>query len=366
MLEEGKIPVHQALLLIINSQTVIAYSFLPALTAPPANQDVWLAELLAWPFMMILSLPALALALRFPQEGLIKCCLSVLGKVGAAIGLLYVWLFLHIGATSLRYLGEFMTTVPMPETPILVFTLAIALVAASAVRNGLEVIGRLADAIVPLTLIGVLLVLVLVVNEADMKALAPILEKGWGPVALGSFITAARLNEQLVLAMLVPYLTEPKAVLKVAAQAAAGIVAVFVSITVFIIAVFGASQAATRAFPFFALVRMVNLGDVIERIEVIHMAIWVLGILLRTATYFYLSVLGLGQIFGLKTYRPIVFPLGGLMVALSIWSFGSLVDLLKFTSPQILVPYLLFFTCVLPLFLLFVSIVTAKKGLEKC
>jgi spore germination protein KB len=266
----------------------------------------------------------------------------------------------------MRYLAEFMTSVPMPETPTLAFIIPIALLAASAARNGLEVIGRLADAVVPLTLVGVLIVLILVAKEADMKALLPILEKGWQPVALGSFLTAARFNEPLVLAMMVPSLTEPKAVLRVVTVAAAGVVAVFVSITVLVIGVFGTSQAVTRVFPFFALVRMVNLGDVIERIEVVHMAIWVLGIVLRTAIYFYLAVLGVAQIFGLRTYRPIVLPLAALMVVLSVWSFDSLADLLKFTSPEILVPYLLFFTWLIPLFLLLLAIIRAKKGSEQC
>ncbi|WP_148133990.1 GerAB/ArcD/ProY family transporter [Candidatus Formimonas warabiya] len=363
MLEEGKITGRQVLLLLIMNRLVIAFTYVPAINSPPQNQDVWIAIALSLPLTILFSIPALLLALRFPRLSPIQYSRTLLGKSGIFVGLLYIWFFLHTGAIALRQFGEFMATVPMPETPLLVFILGIAVIAVSAARNGLEVMGRMADMITPLAIGTILLVVMLVAKEADLKVLTPVLEKGIAPVLYGAFtISTLPVDNMMIISMVLPYLNKPRGVSRVVIGAFVINTVLFVIITVSIITVFGVAQAQTRTFPTLGLMRLVNLGGIIERIEMLHMGIWVLGNMIKVSIFCYLAVLGLGHLFRLQTYRPIVLPVGALMTALSIWLFDSLVDLSEFTSYKVAPYYALFFNTVIPLILLVIAFVTGKRG----
>jgi spore germination protein KB len=363
VLEKGKITARQLVFILIISRLVIPTTHLPVLTSPPANQDVWLAVLLS-PFMTImLAAPLVFLAIRFPGLTLIQWGPLLLGKAGAVIGFFYVWFFLHNAAITLRTTAEFMTSVSMPETPLLVLIMLLAFICALAAVNGLEVIGRMAELICILLLGAVLLQFVLALPEMELKALQPVLEEGIGPVLLGAFYISPRLVELLVLAMAVPYLNKntPRQVMGVLAGNLAIFTVFFLLIVLGVIMVFGAAKAQAYTFPYLSLSRIISIGDVIDRIEIIHLSVFIMSVFIKVAAFFYLAVLGLSQLLNLQTYRPLVFPLGALLVALSVWLFNSLPDLIRFTSYQVWTSYALLFITVFPLLFLLVALVRKKK-----
>jgi len=366
VLEGGKITPRQAIFILVISRLTIPLTALPDLSAPPANQDVWLAGLLAAVPTMVIITPPLLLVLRFPGHNLIQCSRLLLGRAGAVIGLLYVWFFLQVGATCLRLSGEYMTSVPMPETPLSAFLLFMAVIAASAVRNGLEVMARMADIIFPVIAGSIIMVVVLVSKEADVKALLPVMEEGLSPVLHGAFTTSSRLVEILALVMVLPHLNmaKPGVVWKIMLYTVAVFTAFFVIIILAVIAVLGPAQAQTYTFPFMSLTRLISLADIIERIEGTHLGIWLMGVFIKVSLYYYLAALGLSQLMGLKTYRPLVLPVGALLVVLSIWLFDSLPALYRIIQYQIWTPYALVFISGIPLFLLVVAMVT-KKGVKQ-
>jgi spore germination protein KB len=165
----------------------------------------------------------------------------------------------------------------------------------------------------------------------------------------------------LIISMVVPYLNKPRGVSRIVIWTFIINNVIFVIIIMSIIMTFGVQQAQIRTFPTFGMMRLIRLGNVIERLEMIHMAIWVLGYILKVAVFCYLAALGLGQLFKLQTYRPLVLAVGALMVVLSIWLFDSIVDLSQFTSFKIAPYYSLFFNTVIPLFLVVVALITGKK-----
>ncbi|MBC7342499.1 MAG: GerAB/ArcD/ProY family transporter [Clostridia bacterium] len=182
----------------------------PALfTAPPANHDVWLNALGAMLLSPLLLLPLLALARRFPQQTLVQYCQALLGPMGKIIGLLYIWFFVHLGAIYLRQFTELFTSVTMPETPPVVFSVAMAVLAAVAVRSGLEVIGRMVELIGPFVFFSVSLVVLLLAKDVRLENLLPVMEKGFLPNLYGSIAVVLRYVEIVFLAMISPYLSEP-------------------------------------------------------------------------------------------------------------------------------------------------------------
>lgn len=361
MLEEGRISYKQLILLILVSRSIITITYLPALNEPPANQDSWLASLLYYPIQLLIALPIYFLWKRFPDQTIIQYSQTLFGKLGKVFGVLILWYFLHSTALALSQYGFFLTTAVMPETPILFFALTLVLISAYATTKGLEVIGRLSELFTPLIMFAIITIFFLLFNNMNLKILTPVLEKGVLPILQGSWIYNGRSIEVLELAMLLPYLNTPKKVKSVFLISFALVSIFFVITTIPVLTVFGVTEAQSRAFPVFSVIRLVRVGDFLERIESVHMAIWTLGAFIKVTINYYLIVLGLSQLCNLKEYKPLILPIGTILIPLSLLVGPSIVELREFLSYKTLVPYSYFFILFLPCLLLLAAIVR-KKG----
>lgn len=364
MLEEGKVTSKQLVQLIFISRIVVTLTYFPILVAPPKNQDVWLAELISFPMMLILSIPLYLLWERFPHRSIIQYSEIITGKLGKFIGVLYVWFFLHMAAINLSQFNAFLSGVVMPETPILFFSISLTLLCAYAARTGIEVLSRLTEIIVPLIIIAVVIIAALLVKDMDLKAFLPVMEEGFFPVLYGGLAVSCYTTEIIGIAMILPYLNDHRKARSVFIIGFALIVLFFLVITISLLATMGIEVAKNHTFPFFTAVRLVSIGNFLERVEAIHMGLWILGVFVKISFYYYLATLGLGQLGSFKDYKPLVLPMGALIVPLSILISPSLVELREFTSYKIFTWYALFFIMLIPLVLLVLAMIR-KKGENK-
>lgn len=363
MLEDGRITYRQLMMLIIISRLIITITYLPAVVSPPENQDVWISELLSFPFLLVFALPAYVLAQRFRHRSIIQCAEVILGKGGKVIGILYTWFLLHMASLTLRQSGEFLTAIPYPETPILVFMISIVVFSAYIVRHGLEVIGRLGEILTPVVLIGIFSAVVLVAGEIKLESLTPVFEKGILPVVHGASAIAARTWEILLISMLLPYLNTLNRAKRAVVLGFLTFVLFLILVTVPFHAIFGVELAKRVTFPFFSLVRLISIGEFLERLDAVHIGIWVFGVIVKVAIHYYMAVLGIAQLLGLQEYRPIVLPIGAIMVSLAVLQAESLPELRVFTSSNVFAWYTFFFAVVLPGLLLILALVR-RKGSE--
>ncbi len=355
-LDEGRLTVRQAVLLMVILRLIHVIVFLPELTSPPANQDVWISEIISLPIVFLLALPVLALTSRYPEHSLVQQAEVVLGPAGKVIGFLYAWFFFHFTAITLSKVGLFMTAAVLPQTPLLAFTLPLVIVGASAARNGIGPIGTIAEVLVPPILLVVLLVPVLAIKDFDLRMFQPVLENGLGPVLHGGGTIAARMAEVAVLGMIAPLLRRKDKATRVAVGAFTLATFFVLLVTLPVLGVLGPEESRSRTFAYFTLIRMISIGEFVERIEMLHVLIWVLGAFVKLSVWYYLAALALAQATNLPSWRPLVLPLGLLAVVLSIYQFPNLPALIEFASYRIWAPYVLVFTTVIPALLLLVTL----------
>ncbi|AHF05814.1 GerAB/ArcD/ProY family transporter [Desulfitobacterium metallireducens] len=363
MLEKGRITYKQLILLIALSRIIITITFLPALAEPPANQDIWLSELLYFPLQLLFALPIYFLWKRFPDQTIIQYCQSIGGKLGKLSGILILWYFLDQAAITIAQFSLFLTSAVMPETPVLFFTLSFVLVCAYATGRGLEVIGRLSELFAPLVMIATITVFLLLAKDMNLKMLRPVLENGILPITQGSLIYSARSLEILGFSMLLPYLNNPQKAKSVIVLSFALVTLFFTLITVPVLTIWGFEEAKGLTFPFYSVIRLISIGDFIERNQSIHMAIWILGTFIKVTFKYYLVVLSLGQLLHLKEYRPLILPTGTILIPLSLLVGPNLTTLAAFTSYKTFAWYSSFFILVIPSLLLFTAIIR-KKGVQ--
>ncbi|MDA8210336.1 MAG: endospore germination permease [Clostridia bacterium] len=360
MLEGGRISNRQLIFLMLFTVLGTANMFLPALAAEHAKQDAWLSPFFSmleglWVVFIITELGR-----RFPGKTLIEYLRLITGPVlGTGLGCLFIFWMIHTNAIIIREFAELIVTTMMPETPIIIFLATITFTAALLVRAGLEVMGRTAEFLSPIFLGTFVLIPLLVGEIMKPENLLPILEKGIKPVIAGGLAPGGWFGEVALLGMLLPYLREPHKG-RQAVALAVGVITVNLSVTGFAVtAVFGPEP--NLMFPFLTLAQNIRVAEFLERIESLILVVWVAGVAVKIAVFYYAAVLATAQLTGVKDYRCVVTPIGVILTVLAIIIYDNIMELVNFVA-RIWPFYGPTFEWVIPALLLVVAIVTRKKS----
>jgi len=364
MPEGGKIDGKQAIFLMVSMVLPTTFFFVASVTAHLAKQDGWISILLATLGALLIAWLAVSLGLRFPGKTLFQFPEVILGRwPGKVVALLYIWWYIHMTAEILRQSGSFMVSVFMPETPIIVFELLIMAIAAYTVRNGLEVFTRVNQIILPLVLGLVIIMNILATPEMNLRRLLPVfMENGAVPVIKGAVMPAAWMGEIVTMAVLIPYLNKAKEAYRVAVTATLITGFFILAAQIGDLAIFGPEVTAGWLFPGLNKIRMIHLANFLERLEPIAMTIWIAGGFVKISLFYWVAALGSAQWLELKDYKPLVLPVGVILLALSIMVHESILGLLTFLG-TFWGPYALtLFQVGIPLLLLVVAVLRGQGG----
>jgi spore germination protein KB len=352
MIEKGKISAAQMGMMMYPTIMATAILLVPAITARHAKQDMWLSPLWASFIGFLTVYIAVQLNHLYPQKTLIEYSEEILGKfLGKAIGLIFLFFYLHANGIIIREYGEFVVGNFLLYTPLVFVMGSMILVCSFAVRSGVEVIGRIAQMIVPVVIILILFNIILLIPDMEVGNMFPIMEKGIIPSFKGAMIPQGWFSEFFLIAFLLPYVADRN---KGKRWGMISVLAVMLTLSLVNIAVLFVLGGITDRFtyPAFSAVRYISIADFLEHIEAIVMSLWVAGVFLKIVVFYYALVLGTAQWLNLSDYRPIVFPMGFLMLLFAVWSAPNLMELTHYlgtTSPfyrisiQVGIPLLLLF-----------------------
>ncbi len=257
---------------------------------------------------------------------------TVLSKV---IGLAFISFAVFVTVATLRDFSELMVSAFFPQTPLLVFIIAIALLASWAAYEGLETIGRMAQFLLPLTALGIVLSGLLSVNDGNIENFLPLIENGFAPIIRGGITQWAFFGETAIWLLLLPHLNQnnknnffmPLSVLL------AGSLAVLVLF--YIINALGAEMASARTYPFLTVVNIISLGGILERLESVFLIIWVASNFMKIVVFFYGATYGLRHYLRNISTVVIIIPLLIITTTLSVLIFGNYLQLRAIFAPEI-------------------------------
>jgi spore germination protein KB len=362
VIEKGKISNRQAVLLLVAGVLSTGLLVFPSLITAVAGPDAWLAVSLAAGVALVVILITVSLNTRFPGKTIVEYSEDILGKLlGKTVGAVFIWFFLFLTALAVREFGEFMTTVFFEETPLVVFASSILLVAALAVYNGLEVIGRVNEMMLALVLIAFFFFMLLATNQMEPDRLTPVLAGGLPPLLQGAFIASGWFGEVVAIGFLAPYLNHPALARRI------GVLSILILLGILIVAVvaavmsFGPAQSGRMQFPTFMIARSVSIMNIFERAESTFMLLWVAGMFAKITVYYYYTALAIGQWFKLNDYRPLTLPLGTIIGALVFLSFTNNPEVIGFIQ-HVWSPYSLPIELGLPALLLITVVIRGQGG----
>lgn len=335
---------------------------LPSMLASDAKNDAWFSAILGTAAGIMMIGLYLALANLVPGKTLVGTCLVLLGKWPGRICsfLMFVYSFL-LTTLVMRNLGDFLTASMFPETPIPAIHFVYLLIVLIGVRYGLSNIARTMDIFYPLTCLLFIVFALLLIPDVDFKQIQPVLRSGIGPIfnAAYSYISFPYLEFVLFLIIL-PHVDDQKAGGKAFIKGTVLGGFVLLILTILCLLVMGSEMTASNLYASFELAKIIKIGDFIQRVEVIIAVIWFVTIFCKLIICFYMTIQSFSQSFNLGDYRPLVFPMGMILYAISIILVPDMGYFLAFVR-YVWTICSVIFGLGLPLLLLLVAIVRGKR-----
>lgn len=79
-------------------------------------------------------------------------------------------------------------------------------------------------------------------------------------------------------------------------------------------------------------VQMIDIGDILSRMEVVVAVFFIFTTFVKLSVLLYGTTLGLAQVLELRSYRPLIIPIGILMIILALTNVGSSTELYTFAG----------------------------------
>ena len=344
-----KISNYQLFCLLIGFMTGSTLIFTPA---TPAKQDGWLAFIVGGVLGTVLISVYLGIARINEGSTLMEIINKCFGKyLGKVICVLYIWYFIHLASLVLRNFAEFSITTSYTETPLLFIVACFTIVAAFAVRKGIEVMGRISEVFIVILTLVVVIVFAALVTEYDTENLKPFMSEGIMPIIKSSFsVMSFPYGETVAFLMVFPYVNNQNKVVKATFFSLIFVGIILLSIVLRNIMVLGPDMVTRDVFPSHVVFRVIPGLDV-EPLLDINM---ILTGIIKSSICIWGAASGISQIMGLKNYKPFVLSVSALIVAISVWSYSSLMEMTQWAT-EIWPIYSIPFQVIIPIILLVIS-----------
>ncbi|MFJ5563246.1 GerAB/ArcD/ProY family transporter [Lysinibacillus xylanilyticus] len=297
-----------------------AILILPASVTIEAKQDAWIAAI----FGVVLSLPVIKLFVAFgnttPTLTFVEANEKILGRFfGKFTSIGFILIALLSAGELLYFIGIFMKTEIMPETPTTAFAFLFSIIIIYAAFLGIEVFARSAEILFAMFILIFIFFVIFISPSIKIENLQPIMETSKESIFFSMIRFISLFSFPLVMLLMI----FPSAV-NVQKSAQKGFYIgsmiggiVLITIITLCILVLGPANTASRTFPSYSLAQRISIGNFLQRIEVIMATMWIISIYIRTFMYFYAAVVGIAQICKINNHRPLIFPLGMIILGLS-------------------------------------------------
>lgn len=356
-METIKISVRQFTILVILFITGSSILIIPGIIAQVTKQDAWITAILGVGIALLLVILYNAVGSIEPSMTFVGMIEKVLGKwFGKIVTTIFLFFTLVTSSEMLYFVGSFMQIQLMPETPLVAFHLLFVSVVIIGVRYGLETIARSAEIIFPFFILLLVLTVLLLSPNIEIQNVQPILEAKPKPMIYSILIFVSTFSfSPIVLLMIFPIALNnlqqaKKAFFK--GTLIAGIILIIV--TLLTIVVLGAEATSQLMYPTFSLAKRIEIGNFIQRLEMIVAFIWIITLFFKLTLYFYATVVGFAQLVNIRDYRPLTLPLGLIIVVFSVIVHPNVVYSMEYNKGA-WIPFGATFGVLLPLLLLVVA-----------
>lgn len=350
------------LLVCINLSVLVSYA--PTVTGMlPPTRDAWLAALISAIPGAVLAFVAYALVKRFQGQNVYELTRTILGRFfGTVVTIGFIGYFIHWATIITREFALFMVSVVYLRTPDVVFVIIFVILGLVGASQQIEFIGRTAELAGMLVIAGTVFLIVATIPEMDIRQLQPVLAEGWKPVWQQALTPMGTFTEAVwVVLLAVPYINKMKEAPR-AIGMGLGVNTVFGSLSAAIlIAIFGTELSSVIAFLPLTAARLIQIGDILERLEWILLLFWFGSMGVKVSLLMFGARLGLSSLFPAWRINTSLLIVTAAVFAWSFVVFPTLTEILRFFDPARLLPQI-GPPLVLPVLLLVVALLRGVRS----
>ncbi|UCZ53762.1 spore germination protein [Bacillus shivajii] len=356
-----QISTNQLLFLVLQSQIGIGVLSLAHDLYLNAFTDGWISIINAGIVNLLFLFIILTLNKQYPQDTLYDFSQKITGMFfGKLFSCLYVLYFISVNILVIHLSTGVLKKWLLPLTPEWILFLVFISVAVYLVKENLRIIARV-YVIVSLLVIVLIALILSAYMEVNVKYIFPVGQSGIKNIMLASHeAIVAMLGFELLLIVYPFVQASHKQKVKYSALA---VIAVTTLYTFFVFSsyiYFSPDQLAVIPEPLLYMLKAVDY-ELIERLDLIFLVIWIVPMTTSIGIYIYLSSIGLSKLFRQQDHQKSSFIVGGFVFLFTLIipstpeftkQFGEIISTLSYI-----------FVGGIPLFLL--SIVFFKQKIGK-
>jgi spore germination protein KB len=362
-----KISSNQVMVLTILFTVGSSILELPSGMVHIAKQDAWIAMILGILMDAVVLAIYMLLTRLYPDKSLNEINDIVLGKwIGKVVSFLFHTTTFILAPTAVLYfVGQFVTVQIMVETPKEAIHLLFGFIMILAVRYGIEVFARASEIIILIFLLLFLGGFPLLIPQIEPANLLPVLEADasdlfWAALYNTAFSAfplivvvhsfAGRVNDRTKM---------------VGAFLLGNFIGGLILLIVIMLSVVVLGPLTELfMFPSYALVQRIDIGNFIQRIEAILAVMWLISLFIKLVMYYHSAVVGIGELFRVSDYRLLAFPLGVILIYLSLNIFPNDPYQVKWNE-WVWLPHSIIIGLIYPISLLILGYIRSKISKKK-
>jgi spore germination protein (amino acid permease) len=286
----------QLMTVVLSAQIGLGILTFPADIAELSKHDAWIPTILGGAAFTVLILLLYALLNRYGSKSIIEINTILFGPiVGNAVNVVILAYFCLSTLNGIRLYCEYIKMTVLVNTPSVILTCFIMLPIFYTAWYGLKIYARF-SAISYIGIALTLIIIALIFEQLHFIFLLPIGATGVSSVLQGSFSTTYALLGPEIIAILFPYVTEKKKVLKYLLLANTFTTVFYAIVVLATTAMFGEDMLEKLVIPVIVLART-YFAPIFERIDLFYFALWVPNLATSVGAYFLTAELGFRQLF---------------------------------------------------------------------
>ncbi len=336
---------------------IIASSLLTSNLYQFARNASWFSVVLGFTASLIIIEIYTLLSKRHPGLSLIEINDIVFGTVvGKAVSAFYIFYFLSLSYFNTRNLGDFVKSMLLPSTPIMIIFIIFLIICSWAVRKGPAAMTRYGFLLSFVTIMAILFNLVLLLNKVELKNLLPVFTLPVKNYLIGAHIvTMLPFCEIMAFMMFIPFLGKPESFGQALRRGLYIGSATLLMVVLRDTMVLGKFYAIF-SMPTFSSIRLIDIGDILTRLEIVYAVILMMMLFFKVSIVYFATVSGISRLFRIDSHQSFIHIIGALVVVYAAASFSSVGEHVKWNMTAA-ATYSSMFLFILPVLTLVVSAV---------
>ncbi|MCR2805671.1 GerAB/ArcD/ProY family transporter [Paenibacillus soyae] len=326
-----KITALQATALLMLAIMPTGLLYLPAIVTKIAAQDAWISVLVSLLLGLGLAFYIGYLTLQNPGMSFIRWIESRLGRIAALIiGLFLTKYYVSVSAVALQEFSTFIADEILQRTPVFIIVSIVMIVVLYAVYHGLETIARVTLIVFFLNVVLTFIGLLLLGKDLHFAYLLPVGEKPVPVILKGSISPFIWLTEVAVLLIIGPFLNKKQYLMRTSVTGVLLAGTWNVLLVMLAILIFGPKLVQLVAYPSFAVVSLVEIGNFLERLEIVFISLWITTMYVKIALFMFAASHCLNDLFRIENKLPIQLGLGLFTLMTALYSWDNTADFSEF------------------------------------